>query len=181
MSAGFSQVDETEVFEGHIIRVAQGTFRAPDGSTFTRDLIRHPGAVAVVPLLADGRLVLVRQNRAPSESELLELPAGIKDAEGEPPLETAQRELIEETGYRAGRIEPLTRFVNSAGCSNEEMEIFLATDLTFVGASLQGVEEQHMTTELVPIDDALDLIEKGELRDAKSVVGVLLTLRRLGR
>ena len=181
MSAGFSQVDETEVFEGHIIRVAQGTFRAPDGSTFTRDLIRHPGAVAVVPLLADGRLVLVRQYRAPIDAELLELPAGIRDVEGEPTATTAERELLEETGYRAGRVEFLTRFANSVGFSDEEVEIFLARDLTLADKSLQGIEEQHMTVELVPLGDALGLIEEGQLRDAKTVVGVLLALRRLGR
>jgi 8-oxo-dGTP pyrophosphatase MutT (NUDIX family) len=180
MPGGFSQVGEREVFKGHIITVTQGTFRAPDGSTFSRDIVRHPGAVAVVAV-DDGHVVLVRQYRAPVDAEVLELPAGIKDAAGEAPIDTAQRELIEETGYRAGRIEPLTRFVNSVGFSDEEIEIFLATDLTEVGASLQGIEEQHMTVERVSLDDVLSLIEKGELRDAKSVVGVLLTLRRLGR
>jgi 8-oxo-dGTP pyrophosphatase MutT (NUDIX family) len=180
MSAGFSQVGEDEVFQGHIITVTQGTFRAPDGVTFSRDIVRHPGAVAVVALL-DDRVVFVRQYRAPIDAEILEIPAGIRDDEDETTIETAQRELIEETGYRAGRIEPLTRFNNSAGFSDEEIEIFLATDLTEVGTSLQGVEEQHMTVELVSLDDALSLIEKGDLRDAKSMVGVLLTLRRLGR
>ena len=107
--------------------------------------------------------------------------AGIKDNHGEAAVDTAQRELIEETGYRAGQIEPLIRFVNSAGFCDEEMEIFLARDLTEVGASLQGIEEQHMTVERVPLDDAMGLIESGELRDAKSVIGVLLALRRLGR
>jgi 8-oxo-dGTP pyrophosphatase MutT (NUDIX family) len=180
MGEGFAQLSETEVFKGHIITVTQGTFRGPDGSTFTRDIVRHPGAVAVVALLGDD-LVLVRQYRAPIDAALLELPAGIKDNHGEAPADTAQRELIEETGYRAGTIEPLIRFVNSAGFTDEEMEIFLATDLTEVGASLQGIEEQHMTVERVPLDRAPELIASGELRDAKSVIGVLVALRRLGR
>jgi 8-oxo-dGTP pyrophosphatase MutT (NUDIX family) len=179
MTAGFSQVDETEIFKGHIITVGQGTFRGPDGTTFSRDIVRHPGAVAVVPVL-DDQLVLVRQYRAPIDAEILELPAGIKDNHGEAAADTAQRELMEETGYRAGRIEPLVRYVCSAGFSDEEIEIFLATDLTEVGTSLQGIEEQHMTIERVPLDRATELIASGELRDAKSVIGVLLTLRRLG-
>jgi 8-oxo-dGTP pyrophosphatase MutT (NUDIX family) len=181
MAGGFSQVGEDEVFQGHIITVAQGTFRAPDGSTFSRDIVRHPGAVAVVAVLDDDRIVLVRQYRAPVDAEILELPAGIRDVADEPPRDTARRELIEETGYRAGRIEPLTRFVNSVGFSDEEIEIFLATELTEVEPAVQGVEEQHMTVERVSFDDALALIDKGELRDGKSVVGVLLALRRLGR
>jgi 8-oxo-dGTP pyrophosphatase MutT (NUDIX family) len=181
MSAGFAQESENVVFKGHIITVGQGTFRAPDGTTFSRDIVRHPGAVAVVPLLADDRFALVRQYRAPIDAELLELPAGLKDIEGEAPIDAAQRELVEETGLRAGRLEPLTRFVNSAGFSDEEIEIFLATELSEEATAFHGIEEQHMTVERVTFDEALAMIHNGELRDAKSVVGILLTLRRLGR
>jgi 8-oxo-dGTP pyrophosphatase MutT (NUDIX family) len=179
--AGFHQVGEEEIYRGHFITVAKGTFRAPDGSTFERDLVRHPGAVAVVPILDGDRLVLVRQYRAAIDEHVLELPAGIRDVEDEPTATTAERELLEETGYRAGRVEFLTRFANSVGFTDEEVEIFLARDLTLDRKSLQGIEEQHMTVEEVPLDDALGLIEEGRLRDAKTVVGVLLALRRLGR
>jgi 8-oxo-dGTP pyrophosphatase MutT (NUDIX family) len=181
MSGRFTQLSEDQQFKGHIITVVQGQFRAPDGQVFSRDIVRHPGAVAVVPLLDDDRIVFVRQYRAPVDAEILELPAGIRDIDGEPSIETARRELIEETGFRAGRIEPLTRFVNSVGFSDEEIEVFLATDLVKESSALHGIEEQHMTVELIPLDEVLVLIERGELRDAKSVVGVLLTLRRLGR
>jgi 8-oxo-dGTP pyrophosphatase MutT (NUDIX family) len=180
MSAGFRKEHEEEIYRGHIIRVASGTFRAPDGSTFERDLVHHPGAVAVVAVLGES-FVLVRQYRAPIDALLLELPAGIKDVDGEPPEETARRELIEETGFRAGRLEPLTRFVNSAGFCDEEIDIFLATELERGDTAFHGIEEQHMTVEEVPFDTALELISRGELRDAKTMVGVLLTLRRLGR
>jgi integrase/recombinase XerD len=131
---------------------------APDGTTFERDIVHHPGAVAVVPVLGD-ELVLVRQYRAPIDAELLELPAGIRDVAGEPGAETARRELLEETGYRAGTVEPLIRYVCSAGFSDEEMEIFLATDLVEDTRTSHGVEEEHMTVERVRLDDALDLIE----------------------
>jgi ADP-ribose pyrophosphatase len=137
--------------------------------------------VAVVPLLDDDHVVLVRQYRAPVDDLVLELPAGIKDVDGEAPEETARRELAEEAGYEAGHIEFLTRFNNAVGFSDEEIDIFLATDLTEVPQDVQGVEEQHMTVERVPLAEALALIERGELRDAKSVTGILLTLRRLGK
>lgn len=179
--AGFTQEGEDEIFKGYIISVVNGRFRAPDGSAFERDIVRHPGAVAVVPVLDDGSLVLVRQYRAPVDAEVLELPAGIRDVAGEAPVETARRELTEETGYRAAHMEPLVRFQNSVGHSDEEIEIFLATGLTEVGREAQGVEETHMTVERVGLDDALARIDTGELRDAKSVVGVLMAQRRLGR
>jgi 8-oxo-dGTP pyrophosphatase MutT (NUDIX family) len=181
MSSGFRQLGEDEIFKGHIIRVTQGTFEAPDGSTFSRDIVRHPGAVAVVALTDDDHVVLVRQYRAPVDDLVLELPAGIKDVDGEPPEETARRELIEEAGYSAGNVEFLTRFNISVGFTDEQTDIYLATDLTRVDQDVQGVEEQHMTVERVPLAEALSLIERGELRDAKSVVGILLTLRRLGK
>jgi ADP-ribose pyrophosphatase len=181
MSGGFRQVGEDEVFRGHIIKVAQGTFEAPDGSTFSRDIVRHPGAVAVVALADDDHVVLVRQYRAPVDDFVLELPAGIRDVDGEAPEVTARRELAEEAGYEAGSVEFLTRFNISVGFTDEVTEIFLATDLSEVPNDLQGVEEQHMTVERVSLAEALALIERGELRDAKTVVGILLTLRRLGK
>jgi ADP-ribose pyrophosphatase len=94
---------------------------------------------------------------------------------------TARRELVEEAGYDAGSVEFLTRFNISVGFTDEVTEIFLATDLSEVPNDLQGVEEQHMTVERVSLAEALALIERGELRDAKTVVGILLTLRRLGK
>jgi 8-oxo-dGTP pyrophosphatase MutT (NUDIX family) len=178
---GFGRVSEDEVYRGHIIRVARGTFSGPDGSTFTRDVVHHPGAVAVVPVRDDGRVVLVRQYRAPIDELLLELPAGLKDVDGEPPIETAQRELIEETGFRAGRLELLVTFTNSAGFCDEQVDIFLATGLEATDADLQGIEEQHMTIEDLSFDEALDLIDRGELHDSKTIIGLLLARRRLGR
>jgi ADP-ribose pyrophosphatase len=177
---GFRKEHEEQIYRGHIITVASGTFRAPDGTTFTRDLVHHPGAVAVVAVL-DDCFVLVRQYRAPIDALLLELPAGLKDVDGEPPEETARRELIEETGFRPGRLEPLARFVNSAGFCDEEIEIFLATELERGATAFHGVEERHMTVEEVPFDAAVAMIGTGELRDAKTMVGVLTALRRLGR
>src|SRR4051794_28940678 len=100
-SETFGKESEREIYEGRIIRVTSGTFRDPDGESFERDIVHHPGAVSVVPLLDDGRVVLVRQYRAALDVDLLEIPAGIRDVDGEAPEVTASRELAEEIGMRA--------------------------------------------------------------------------------
>ena len=178
---GFARVAERAVYQGRIVTVAVGTFAGPDGSTFERDVVHHPGAVAVVPLLDDGRVVLVRQYRAPIDRMLLEIPAGIRDVGGEPAEVTAQRELGEEVGLAARDLEWLCTFDNSAGFSDERVLVYLATGLTPTEDAPQGIEEQHMTIERVALDDVDALIARGELTDAKSVIGLTLARRRLGR
>ncbi len=174
---GFARLGEREVYQGHVIGLGIGTFQAPDGTTFERDIVHHPGAVAVVPLLDDGRVVMVRQYRAPIDRLLLEIPAGLRDVAGEDPQVTAARELAEETGLGAERFEWLCEFHNSAGCSDETIVIYLATGLQPVDLDRQGVEEQHMTIEQVALDDLDDLVARGELTDAKSIIGLSLVRR----
>ncbi len=178
---GFRKASERLVHEGPIVSLGVATFTGPDGTSFQRDVVHHPGAVSAVPLLDDGTVVLVRQYRAPLERELLEIPAGIRDVDGEDPETTAGRELVEEVGLRAGRLERLAVFHNSPGCSDEEVWVFLATDLEAVPHDRQGVEEQHMTVVHVPIDDVPARIAAGEITDAKTIIGLTLTLRHLGR
>jgi ADP-ribose pyrophosphatase len=108
-------VSEVTHFEGWRISLVKATFEAPDGTEFTRDVVRHPGAVAVVAVTDDRRVLLVRQYRGPVDRELLEIPAGTRDVEGEPPQETARRELSEEAGVRAGELRLLARVLNSPG------------------------------------------------------------------
>ncbi len=175
----FTKLGEATIHAGGIITLATGTFEAPDGERFERDIVHHPGAVSVVPLIDDGRVVLVRQFRAAVDDELLEIPAGKRDVADEPPDATAHRELVEEIGYRAGRLELLGRFYNSPGFADELSFTFLARDLEHVGASTVGPEEQHMTIETVHLDDVPDLIAAGELVDAKTIIGLLLTRERL--
>jgi len=168
------------VYEGHVISLAVGTFAGPDGSTFARDVVHHPGAVSVVPIV-DDHVVLIRQYRAALDDLLLEIPAGKRDIDGEPPEQTAHRELIEEVGLRAGGLVRLAEFYNSPGFCDEHSYVFLAVDLEPVAASAQGIEEEHMTIERVPLDDILGLIATGKLRDAKTIIGLTLALRHLGR
>jgi len=174
---GFSLESERSIYQGRVVSLGIGTFQGPDGSTFERDIVHHPGAVAVVPLLDDGRVVLVRQYRAPLDATVLEIPAGIRDVPGEAPEVTARRELIEEVGLAAGELELLCRFHNSPGCSDEEVFVFLATDLEEVDNDLQGIEEAHMTVEHVGLYDATDLIFRGEITDAKTIIGLTLAAR----
>ena len=174
----FRKVDEREIYSGYVISVASGTFEAPDGTTFERDVVHHPGAVSVVPLLDDGTVLLVRQYRAPVDRFLLEIPAGKRDVSGEPPEVTAHRELEEEVGYRAGRMDKLCEFFNSPGFADEWSHVFLARSLTPCAVDAQGVEEEHMTIEQVPLASVPALIAAGELRDAKTIIGLLLTLQR---
>lgn len=180
-AGGFRMESEREVYSGRVFSVAVGTFRAPDGSIFDRDLVHHLGAVGIVPLLEDGTVVLVRQYRAPVDRELLEIPAGLCDVDGEPPEVTARRELVEEVGLRAGALDLLTRFHNSPGFADEAVRVYLATDLSTAVQDLQGPEEQHMTVERMPLDEAMRLVGTGAITDAKTLIGLSLTLRKLGR
>jgi len=177
---GFAHVRDEVVHTGPVISLVVGHYTAPDGTPFTREVVRHPGAVSVVPLHADGTVTLVRQYRAALDRELLEIPAGKRDIVGEAPEVTAARELAEEVGLRAGRLEPLAQFVNSAGFSDEYSHVFLATDLSEVADARQGLEEQHMTVERVDLRDVPGLIARHDLVDAKTVIGLTLTIARRG-
>ena len=177
---GFRQISEDTIFEGKIIRVAVGEFVTPSGDTVVRELVRHPGAVSVVPIVGD-HVVMVRQYRAALGDDLLEIPAGKRDVADEPPELTAERELVEEIGLRPRSLELLTAFYNSAGFSDEYCYVYLATEFDEATAHAHGEEEQYMTIEHVPLDDVPAMIADGRLCDAKSIIGLSLALRRLGR
>jgi ADP-ribose pyrophosphatase len=176
----FQKLSERTIHEGPLISVVEGTFAAPSGERFERDLVRHPGAVSVVPVVRGGEVLMVRQYRAAVETELLEIPAGKRDVAGEPPEETARRELIEEVGMRPGRLELLAEFYNSPGFCDERSFVFLALDLEPVGpADPQGPEEQVMTVERVALADVPRMIQTGAIVDAKSIIGLTLARERL--
>jgi 8-oxo-dGTP pyrophosphatase MutT (NUDIX family) len=176
---GFRPLGEREVHRGHIWRVVTASFEAPDGTTFERDVVRSPGAVGIVPILFDpegvASVVLLRQYRPALDAEIIEIPAGMRDVPGEPPETTARRELAEEVGLAAGRLEPLTVFHNSAGMTDATTHLFLATDLTSVPAHAHGPEEEAMAVLQVPLTDALADVTRGIITDAKTIIGLLLT------
>jgi 8-oxo-dGTP pyrophosphatase MutT (NUDIX family) len=178
----FRKLAERSVFKGALIEVAQATFEAPDGDSFERDVVHHPGAVSVVAVVDGDRgpeAILVRQFRAAIDGELLEIPAGKRDVDGEDIEVTAARELEEEIGMRAGRLELLAEFYNSPGFSDEHSFIFLALDLEEAETSAHGVEEQHMTIERVALADVPRLIADAEIVDAKSIIGLCLAREAL--
>jgi 8-oxo-dGTP pyrophosphatase MutT (NUDIX family) len=175
----FRIVGERPAWRGRRISVAVLEVEGPDGDRFQREIVHHPGAVAMVPLHEDGSVTLIHQFRAAVGDSMWEIPAGMRDVADEPPEETAQRELAEEVGLEAGRLEYLARFHNSVGFSDEAVVIYLASELSGVPDDRQEAEEEHMDVERVPLDTALAMVDDGRITDAKTVVA-LLTLGRRG-
>ncbi len=174
----FRAAGEEVVYLSRLLRVARGRFVAPDGAEFERDIVHHPGWVAVVPVTDDGHVVCVRQYRAALGAWLLEIPAGIRDVDGEAPELTARRELAEEAGVAAEHLELVATIHNSPGFADELGSVFLATGLTEVPTDRQGPEEGYMEVVRVPLSDVPRMIAAGEITDAKSVVGLLLAVAR---
>src|SRR5262245_1025231 len=155
-------------------RVVRETITTPGGQTKTREIVRHPGACVIVPLLDDGRVCLIRNWRVAVNQTLIELPAGTLEPP-EPPEVTAKRELIEETGYRARQIQFLHAFFLSPGILDEKMHLYLATGLTAGATALEEGEE--IENLLVPWDEAINMIFRRDIQDAKTIVCLLLVDR----
>lgn len=167
-----------DVFRGKLLHVKRDTVRLPDGTQATREYIAHPGAVMIVPRFPDGKLLLERQFRYPLKRVFIEFPAGKVD-EGEEPLATAARELMEETGYSARRWTYLATLHPLITYSTERIEVYLADELEHVGAKLDAGEFIEILT--ATLDDALTWLERGEITDVKTMLGLLLLARKMGR
>lgn len=180
---GFRHLGDRLVHQGYIWRVAVAEFESPDGETFTRDIVRSPGAVAAVPLRYrdDGTpyVTLVQQYRAPFDTTVIEIPAGMRDVADEPTELTAARELVEEVGLEPGRLDFLMAFYPSVGMTDSVLHLFLATELVEVPRETHGPEEAHMDVVHVDLAEAVAMIERGEIHDAKTVIGLLMVERRL--
>ena len=170
-------VSGEELYAGKMFRVRRDLVRLPDGKTATREYLRHPGAVAVVARLADGRVLLERQFRYALGRDLIELPAG-KLEPGEPHLETAKRELLEETGYAAARWTRLGLIHNAIGYSDEGIEIWLAEGLEKREAALD--EGEFLEVLALPLAEALAMARDGRITDVKTIVGLLWIEARSG-
>ncbi len=169
---------EDQAWQGRRIAVAIAAVEGPGGTRHEREIVRHPGAVGVAPVHDDGTITLVRQYRAALDAEMWEIPAGLRDVEDEPTELTAGRELAEEVGLRADRLDHLVTFHNSPGFSDEAVVIYVASGLHEVPDDRQGAEEEHMVVARVPIDDALAMVDDGRITDAKSVIALLALDRR---
>ncbi len=162
--------DEELLLECQIFNVVRKWTEGTDGRHHVRQIIRHPGAVVLLPRLDDGRVVLIRNYRTAVARHLLELPAGTLEP-GEEPVLAAHRELAEETGYRAKSMRLLTSFFASPGILDERMHLFLATGLEPGPTALQP--DEQIETVVLPWEEALALARKGQIEDAKTLIGLL--------
>lgn len=177
--SGFRRVSEEELHQAWLFRVDRIHLRDPAGRPFDRLVIRHPGAVTVVPVHDDGSVTLVRQYRAAVDALVLEIPAGTRDKAGEAPEATARRELAEEAGLEASRWELLVGTWNTPGVSDQHTLIYLATGLTPCPARPDGVEEGFMTVEKVHVSDLDELVARGDIKDETTLLGLYLARQRL--
>ena len=176
---GFRRVSEEELLRAWLFRVDQLHLVDPDGKPFERVVVRHPGAVTIVPVHDDGRVTLVRQYRAAVDALVLEIPAGTRDKDGEEPEATARRELAEEAGLEAAHWELLIATWNTPGISDQRTLLYLATGLTSIPARPEGVEEGYMTVETIHLDEVEALVADGSLRDETTVLGLYMARQRL--
>jgi ADP-ribose pyrophosphatase len=161
---------EREIYAGRVVTLRLKYLPQPDGRVHVREIVEHAPGAAVVAIAADGQVLLVRQPRPAVGASLLELPAGLVDA-GEEPIDCASRELAEETGFSADRVEPLVRFYTSPGFSTELIHIFVATGLR--ESAVEPDEEEAIELVRMPLEQAIHQVLKGELSDAKTVAGLL--------
>jgi ADP-ribose pyrophosphatase len=173
-----TRVSSEPVFDGKLLHVRRDTVRLPSGKLSTREHIVHPGAVLIVPVLPDGRLVVERQYRYPLDRVFIEFPAGKLDP-GEGELATAQRELIEETGYEAATWTPLGTIHTLISYTNEKIDLYVAEGLRHVGARLDDGEFLEVLT--MSLAEMLAALDRGAITDGKTVAALLLYARRLGQ
>ena len=179
MAKAIAKVLNSEVlYQGKVFRLQRDTVIEPGGVRAERDIIIHPGSVVVLPVFPDGRILMIRQYRHSVGEFLWELVAGRKEPNEKPP-DAARRELVEETGYAAKRLTQMMRVVPTPGFVNEWMWIFAAEGLT-KGAA-QPEEDERITPRIFTLKQAEKMIERGTLRDAKSVCGILYYLRFVKR
>ena len=164
-------VESRNVFEGKIINVRVDTVGMPAGKLATREIVEHAECVCVVPLDGKGNVVMVRQYRKPTEEHLLEIPAGNVDP-GEEPRQTVIRELREETGFTADKIEHICSFWTTPGFTNELMHAYMATDLH--PGQMQLDEDEILNVITLPLKAVVPMIRNGEIRDAKSIASLML-------
>jgi ADP-ribose pyrophosphatase len=159
------------IYEGKILNLRVDTVELPDKKYSKREIVEHTGAAAVVPLTKDGRVVLVKQFRKPVEAELYEIPAGRLEAKEEPEA-CARRELAEETGYTTDVLEKLIDYYTSPGFSNETIHIYAAREL--VEGEADPDEDEYLEVFHFTLEEALTMIRKGEIKDSKTIIGLLL-------
>ncbi len=165
-----------EIFKGRIVKLRVDQVLLPNGKQSTREVIEHRGAVAILALDADDNVIMVKQYRKPIEQVLLEIPAGTLEP-NEEPLVCAQRELREETGYAAGKWQKIVSYYSAPGFTNEELHLFLATDLS--SGEIEPDEDEFVETVAIPLQQAYQSIFDGQIKDSKSIIGLQYAVSRV--
>ena len=168
MKRKFRIIDRQIIFSGKVVHLEKLKVRAARNHVFQRELIKHRGASVVVPVLNDGRLVVVCQHRIATNGWLLEFPAGTLER-GESPLNCAKREIVEEIGYRAKKFVKLVDFYSAPGISTEKMHVYLATNLAPAKAQLD--EDEFLEVQIVTENKLHTMIQRGRIKDAKTIIG----------
>lgn len=158
------------VYTGKKMKLEVHHLRQPDGTRYVKEVVVHPGAVVIIPILDDGRLVMIRNYRYTVDKWLLEVPAGTLE-KGEPPIDCAGRELLEETGYLAGKLASMGNFYASPGIMTELMHVFIATELTLQSAQLDQGEQIEVAP--MTLSEAVHCIRTGEIVDSKTIAALL--------
>jgi ADP-ribose pyrophosphatase len=173
---GFELIRSEPLLKGRVFTIRRDHLKTPDGRETTLDIIEHGGSVLIVPIDQAGNVLFVRQYRHAAGKDLLELPAGTLD-QGEKPEACAARELREETGFAAGRLEKVGQFYLAPGYSTEFMHIYVARDLR--PDPLEADADEFLSLETIPLAKAMEMAERGEVPDAKSLAGLFLARRSL--
>ena len=176
----FEITEVEQLFSGHVFRIER-LHVSLGAERFDREVLRHPGAVAVVAFDANENVVLIEQYRASLDRTELEIPAGTRDVSGEDLATTAARELREEVGYQADDLVLLGSFLNAPGYSDQRTAVFLGRNVTEVGRLPEGPEERAAQVRLIPFDEALAMVESGEIDEVGTVYGLLRAARHNGR
>ncbi|MBL8191187.1 MAG: NUDIX hydrolase [Acidobacteria bacterium] len=169
-------IESEHIFKGAVFAVERDRLREENGFEIVREIIRHTGGAGCLPLFADGRVALVKQYRHPARQELLEIPAGKIEA-GESPMECAAREIEQEIGFRAGRIELLADFYSTPGFCEERLYVYLATELTPAEQNLD--HDEFVEVVYIPLAEAVSMAERNEIEDSKTIIALLLAQRRI--
>jgi ADP-ribose pyrophosphatase len=166
-----------EIYRGRVFDVTVATIRE-NGQTYKREIVHHPGSAVIIPVFDDGTVALVEQYRHPAGRHMLEAPAGTL-MPNEPPEVGARRELEEEVGVRAGRLEKLSEFFVSPGFLEEKMWVYLATELSETKQNLD--DDEYLKIRRFPLLRAMQMISDGEIEDAKTIIGIMMAAQWLGK
>ncbi|GAA0296614.1 ADP-ribose pyrophosphatase [Gracilibacillus halotolerans] len=172
MSMNEKTLSTQKIFEGRVISVQVDDVELPNGKQSKRELVKHPGAVAIIPITSEGKIVMVKQFRKPLEKEIIEIPAG-KLEEGELPEVTARRELEEETGYTTNKLEYIQSFYTSPGFADEILYVYMTNELKAMTEKASLDEDEFVELMEVKLEEAEQLIKEEKIHDAKTVFAVM--------